>query len=122
MAAVVDLTKARNIPQSRQGDSSAVLQDFISRARTMEHLEEYAKLQKFAEAKAQDKTIMIKHREIRKKKEEISRNKGIRPLERKVEKMPKEDYIVDEENDTDVFKQLNEFEIEKIGNDDSDSD
>lgn len=33
----------------------------------MEHLEEFSKIQKFAEAKAQDKTLMIKHREIRKK-------------------------------------------------------
>jgi hypothetical protein len=46
---------------------TAVLQSFISRARTMEHLEEFSKIQKFAEAKAEDKSLMTKHREIRKK-------------------------------------------------------
>jgi hypothetical protein len=55
-------------------------------------------------------------------KEEISRHKGVKPLEKPVERLPKEDYIVDEENDIDVLKQLNEFEEEKIGNNDSDSD
>ncbi|XP_060576688.1 cilia- and flagella-associated protein HOATZ-like [Ruditapes philippinarum] len=115
-------SQARHVSQSRQEDSSAVLQSFISRARTMEHLEEFSKIQKFAEAKAEDKSLMTKHREIRKKKEEISRHKGVKPMEKPVERLPKEDYIVDEENDIDVLKQLNEFEEEKIGNNDSDSD
>jgi hypothetical protein len=43
-------------------------------------------------------------------------------MEKPVERLPKEDYIVDEESDIDVLKQLNEFEEEKIGNNDSDSD
>lgn len=44
-----------------------VLQDFMSRAKTMEHLEEYSRLQKFAEAKVEDKALLVKHREIREK-------------------------------------------------------
>lgn len=44
-----------------------VLQDFLSRARTMEHLEEYARFQRFAEAKSEDKNLLMKHREMRKK-------------------------------------------------------
>lgn len=55
-------------------------------------------------------------------KEEISRNKGVKAAEKKDKKMPKEDYIVDEEDDTEVLKQLNEFEAEKLGDNDSDSD
>lgn len=55
-------------------------------------------------------------------KEEISRNKGVKPAEKKDKKLPKEDYIVDEEDDTEVLKQLNDFEAEKLGNNDSDSD
>jgi len=44
-----------------------VLQDFLSRARTMEHLEEYARMQRFAEAKANDRTLLSKQREARQK-------------------------------------------------------
>lgn len=44
-----------------------VLQDFLSRARTIEHLEEYARFQRFAEAKSEDKNLLMKHREMRKK-------------------------------------------------------
>ena len=33
----------------------------------MEHLEEYSRMQKFAEAKAQDRNLLIKHRVLREK-------------------------------------------------------
>ena len=33
----------------------------------MEHVESYKRLQRFAEAKAEDKALLNKHREIRKK-------------------------------------------------------
>ena len=46
----------------------------------------------------------------------------MKPLEKPEERMAKEDYIVDEENDTEVLKQLDRFEEEKVGNNDSDSD
>ena len=45
----------------------SVLQDFMSRAKTMEHVETYKRLQRFAEAKAEDKALLTKQREIRKK-------------------------------------------------------
>ena len=41
------------------------LLDFLSRARTMEHLEEYSRYQKFADAKHEDKNLLMKQRSIR---------------------------------------------------------
>ena len=49
----------------------SVLQDFMSRAKTMEHVETYKRLQRFAEAKAEDKALLTKQREIRKKVNEL---------------------------------------------------
>ncbi|KAL4226064.1 hypothetical protein ACF0H5_014052 [Mactra antiquata] len=114
-------SQARNVLISRQEEPS-VLQDFMSRAKTMEHLEEFARFQKFAEAKVEDKALLAKHRDIREKKEAISRNRGVRPIEKKIEKLPKEEYICDEEDEKDVLQQLDEFDIDKNGLNDSDSD
>ena len=52
----------------------SAFQDFLSRAKTIEHLEEYTRMQKFAEAKAQDKNLLLKQREIRKKVTKILLN------------------------------------------------
>ncbi|WAR25235.1 HOATZ-like protein [Mya arenaria] len=99
--------------------SSQVLQDFLSRARTMEHLEEYTRMQKFAEAKAEDKSLLVKHRE----KEELSRNKGVKPVHTVEERMPRDDYEVDEEDDAGALQQLDEFENQLLGSgNNSDSD
>ncbi|KAH3880350.1 cilia- and flagella-associated protein HOATZ-like [Dreissena polymorpha] len=114
-------SQARHVSQSRQEEQPG-FREFISKARTMEHLEEYARLQQFAEAKAEDKKLLEKHRETRKKKEEVSRNKGIKQVEKLEDKLPREDYEVEEENEVDALKQLDDFENERFENlDDSDS-
>ncbi|XP_052779588.1 cilia- and flagella-associated protein HOATZ-like [Mya arenaria] len=117
-------SQARNVMSSKQQlQETPVLQDFLSRARTMEHLEEYTRMQKFAEAKAEDKSLLVKHREVRRKKEELSRNKGVKPVHTVEERMPRDDYEVDEEDDAGALQQLDEFENQLLGSgNNSDSD
>jgi len=56
-------------------------------------------------------------------KEEVSRNKGIKPIKNESPpKPPKEEYCAEEENIDDVCNQINQFESDMFGNTGSDSD
>ncbi|KAL8617834.1 hypothetical protein ACOMHN_040182 [Nucella lapillus] len=48
------------------------LREFFVRAKTMENIEEYRKLRKFASARDEDRELLLKHRSWRMKREEIS--------------------------------------------------
>lgn len=54
-------------------------------------------------------------------KEEVSRNKGVKPIKKEPEKLPKDEYELDEETEKDASRQITNFEYEMFGAD-SDSD
>nr|XP_034302120.1 UPF0722 protein isoform X2 [Crassostrea gigas] len=100
-----------------------VLNDFMMRAKTLERLEEYRVIQKYAHEREQDIQLLHKHREERKMKEEISRGKGLK--KKKVEEafmrsQSEADLI--EETPEEQLRQLDEFEAARFGSRDSDSD
>ncbi|KAK3601598.1 hypothetical protein CHS0354_027845 [Potamilus streckersoni] len=115
---------ARNVAPSIP-ENSAVLQNFYVRAKTMEHFEEYNRVQKFAEARNEDKQMLMRRREERKLKEKISRNKGLKqqPDERVYSPDEYEAEAADT-NDMDALKQIDDFEKKNIIDkmEDSDSD
>ncbi|XP_052061006.1 cilia- and flagella-associated protein HOATZ-like [Mytilus californianus] len=96
--------------------------EFLMRAQTMEKLEEYERMQKFAKAMEEDKQLVKKHREDRIKKEEISRGKSTNGKKKVKEAFVENDIDnPDEETNEDALRQLDQFDKNKFG-EDSDSD
>ncbi|KAL3852869.1 hypothetical protein ACJMK2_016478 [Sinanodonta woodiana] len=115
---------ARNVPPSIP-ENSAVLHNFYVRAKTMEHYEEYNRVQKFAEARDEDKQMLMRRREERKLREKISRNMGLKPKPAEIVFSPDEyEAEAADTNDMDALKQIDDFEKKKINDtmEDSDSD
>ncbi|XP_061188267.1 cilia- and flagella-associated protein HOATZ-like [Saccostrea echinata] len=100
-----------------------VLNDFMVKAKTMERLEEYRIIQKYAQAREQDIQLLQKHREERKMKEEISRGKGLkkRKEDQAFMRSHSEGDLI-EETPEEQLKQLDLFEATRFGTQDSDSD
>ncbi|XP_046371866.2 cilia- and flagella-associated protein HOATZ-like [Haliotis rufescens] len=98
-----------------------VVQDFLSRARTMETMEEYERLRRLASARDEDRETLSRRRTERMKKEEISRNhvsSQSRRREQTVFKMSD-----DEEQEEDVGKLMQDLDdFDKSKGHASDSD
>lgn len=96
--------------------------EFLMRAQTMEKLEEYERMQKFAKAMEEDKQLVKKHREERIKKEEISRGKSTNGKKKIKEAFVENDFDnPHEETYEEALRQLDQFQKNKFG-EDSDSD
>ncbi|XP_056011532.1 uncharacterized protein LOC125682078 [Ostrea edulis] len=100
-----------------------VLNEFMVKAKTMERLEEYRLIQKYAQTREQDIQLLQKHREERRMKEELSKGKGLKKNKVKeafMRSQSEADLI--EETPEEQLKQLDQFEITHFGRQDPDSD
>ncbi|XP_033756991.1 UPF0722 protein-like [Pecten maximus] len=114
------LSYAHNIPEEKPE-----LHDFFVRVRTLEQLEHFSRVQKFAEAREEDRTMIEKRRAERIKRESISRDfigRKRRVHEAYDGKSEEADSGVIEEDPSDVLQQLDTFEKSKFGEQDPDSD
>ncbi|OWF49479.1 UPF0722 protein-like [Mizuhopecten yessoensis] len=114
------LTYAHNIPEEKPE-----LHDFFVRVRTLEQLEHFSRVQKFAEAREEDRTMIEKRRAERIKRESISRDFIGRKREVReayVDKSEEADNGVIDEDPSDALLQLDAFEKSKFGEQDPDSD
>ncbi|KAK3107002.1 hypothetical protein FSP39_004723 [Pinctada imbricata] len=106
-------------------DQPKALQEFMIRAKTLERLEEYRVLQRYAHAREQDLELLNKRKAERKKKEEISKGRGLPKLytrEAFIRTESDEESNFVDENAEDTLKQIDDFEKSKFGSQDSDSD
>ncbi|ESO89526.1 hypothetical protein LOTGIDRAFT_234335 [Lottia gigantea] len=103
--------------------NNLAVQEFLTKARTMQQMEEFLRLREFASARDEDRELLYRRRKERMKKEEISRNRITRK-----KKNNEEITIINEsdnemEEDVDkIMKDLDQFDKSINKNLDVDSD